>query len=211
MKFFRADGVHLNETLICMNCDDRARWRENRTIFNTPNPRLANASLLKEVTINNANKTIPGSRRGSLRNGSRQASLASIPHTDHSGTGIDDPDDPVASPHWPSNQLKRCQCPLAWPHIIFHWNVELMDRNLVNGLSVYNRLATFDVHLSWPTFSRYHGDTRCANEWGVKTNKVDLTRLPSLSQDGVCLLEKFNWTEFFFYSTVDTSEQVLVD
>ena len=64
----------------------RARWRENRTIFNTPNPRLANASLLKEVTT----KQQPGSRRDSLtKNGSRQPSLASIPRAlDASGSSL---------------------------------------------------------------------------------------------------------------------------
>lgn len=59
----------------------RARWRENRTIFNTPNPRLANASLLKEVTKQSVGQP-PGSRRGSLtmRNGG-SSSLASIPRS----------------------------------------------------------------------------------------------------------------------------------
>ncbi|XP_063912405.1 uncharacterized protein LOC135129206 isoform X3 [Zophobas morio] len=37
----------------------RARWRENRTIFNTPNPRLMNVSLLRE------NKLLHTDRRGS--------------------------------------------------------------------------------------------------------------------------------------------------
>ncbi|KAH0813981.1 hypothetical protein GEV33_008813 [Tenebrio molitor] len=37
----------------------RARWRENRTIFNTPNPRLMNVSLLRD------NKLLHQERRGS--------------------------------------------------------------------------------------------------------------------------------------------------
>ncbi|RZC35327.1 uncharacterized protein BDFB_004566, partial [Asbolus verrucosus] len=37
----------------------RARWRENRTIFNTPTPRLMNVSLLRE------NKLLHQERRGS--------------------------------------------------------------------------------------------------------------------------------------------------
>lgn len=65
-----------------LNLFSRARWRENRTIFNTPNPRLANASLLKEVTTKQQQQQQPGSRRGSLtKNGSRQPSLASIPRS----------------------------------------------------------------------------------------------------------------------------------
>ena len=71
----------------------RARFRENRTIFNTPNPRLANASLLKEVVTSKGAQGA-GSRRSSLtathKNGggggggvgsSRQPSLASIPRS----------------------------------------------------------------------------------------------------------------------------------
>uniref|UniRef100_T1H7P1 Uncharacterized protein n=1 Tax=Rhodnius prolixus TaxID=13249 RepID=T1H7P1_RHOPR len=52
-----------------------ARWRDNRTIFNTPNPRLMNVSLLRESKP-------PGERRGSkgsnTRVPSRQPSLASL-------------------------------------------------------------------------------------------------------------------------------------
>lgn len=58
----------------------RARWRENRTIFNTPNPRLMNVSLLRD------NKPPPGAageRRGSksstkTHSPSRQPSMASL-------------------------------------------------------------------------------------------------------------------------------------
>ncbi|XP_049820753.1 uncharacterized protein LOC109605412 isoform X2 [Aethina tumida] len=53
----------------------RARWRENRTIFNTPNPRLMNVSLLRE------NKLLHQERRGSrgsARGPSRQPSMASL-------------------------------------------------------------------------------------------------------------------------------------
>ncbi|XP_044761692.1 uncharacterized protein LOC123318972 isoform X1 [Coccinella septempunctata] len=60
----------------------RARWRENRTIFNTPNPRLMNVSLLRE------NKLLHGERRGSktsMRGPSRQPSMASLrPHSPNS-------------------------------------------------------------------------------------------------------------------------------
>jgi len=66
--------------LIRIDLNKRARWRENRTIFNTANPRLANASLLKEVTTKQQQQAT-GSRRSSLtKNGSKQSSLVSIPH-----------------------------------------------------------------------------------------------------------------------------------
>lgn len=60
---------------ILINFVYRARWRENRTIFNTPNPRLMNVSLLRE------NKLLHQERRGSrgsARGPSRQPSMASL-------------------------------------------------------------------------------------------------------------------------------------
>jgi len=64
----------------------RARWRENRTIFNTPNPRLMNVSLLRD------NKLLHGGeRRGSrisVRMPSRQPSMASLrPHSPNASIG----------------------------------------------------------------------------------------------------------------------------
>ncbi|XP_077267099.1 EB domain-containing julius seizure protein isoform X2 [Temnothorax americanus] len=52
----------------------KARWRENRTIFNTPNARLMNVSLLRE------NKLLHERRgsRASVRAPSRQPSMASL-------------------------------------------------------------------------------------------------------------------------------------
>lgn len=63
-----------------------ARWRENRTIFNTPNPRLMNVSLLRD------NKLLHGQeRRGSrmsVRLPSRQPSMASLrPHSPNPSLG----------------------------------------------------------------------------------------------------------------------------
>lgn len=54
----------------------RARWRENRTIFNTPNPRLMNVSLLRENKLQHQE----GRRgsKGSVRGPSRQPSTASL-------------------------------------------------------------------------------------------------------------------------------------
>ncbi|XP_018332095.2 uncharacterized protein LOC108741702 [Agrilus planipennis] len=51
----------------------RERWRENRTIFNTPNPRLMNVSLLRDSKH--------GDRRGSkasAKGPSRHASMGSL-------------------------------------------------------------------------------------------------------------------------------------
>ncbi|KAL7022733.1 hypothetical protein ACKWTF_012363 [Chironomus riparius] len=64
----------------------KARWRENRTIFNTPNPRLMNVSLLRD------NKLLHGGeRRGSrisVRMPSRQPSMASLrPHSPNASIG----------------------------------------------------------------------------------------------------------------------------
>lgn len=59
-------------------CRCRARWRDNRTIFNTPNPRLMNASLLKQEK----HKEERRGSRGSVRGPSRQPSMASLrPHS----------------------------------------------------------------------------------------------------------------------------------
>lgn len=70
-------GMALMFIIICvvLRLFSKARWRENRTIFNTPNPRLMNVSLLRESKP-------PGERRGSkgsnTRVPSRQPSLASL-------------------------------------------------------------------------------------------------------------------------------------
>jgi len=62
----------------------RARWRENRTIFNTPNPRLMNVSLLRDSKLLHERR---GSR-GSVRGPSRQPSMASLrPHSPNSQAG----------------------------------------------------------------------------------------------------------------------------
>ncbi|XP_073980800.1 uncharacterized protein isoform X2 [Rhodnius prolixus] len=70
-------GMALMFIIICvvLRLFSKARWRDNRTIFNTPNPRLMNVSLLRESKP-------PGERRGSkgsnTRVPSRQPSLASL-------------------------------------------------------------------------------------------------------------------------------------
>ncbi|KOC69907.1 hypothetical protein WH47_08168 [Habropoda laboriosa] len=71
-------GMALMFIILCvvLRLFSKARWRENRTIFNTPNARLMNVSLLRE------NKLLhPQERRGSrasVRVPSRQPSMASL-------------------------------------------------------------------------------------------------------------------------------------
>uniref|UniRef100_B3P5J8 GG12031 n=1 Tax=Drosophila erecta TaxID=7220 RepID=B3P5J8_DROER len=64
----------------------KARWRENRTIFNTPNPRLMNVSLLRDSKLLHGQE-----RRGSrmsVRAPSRQPSMASLrPHSPNPSLG----------------------------------------------------------------------------------------------------------------------------
>ncbi|KAL4120875.1 hypothetical protein QTP88_013488 [Uroleucon formosanum] len=86
-------GMCLMFIIICvvLRLFSKARWRENRTIFNTPNPRLMNVSLLRD------NKPPPGAageRRGSksstkTHSPSRQPSMASLkPHSPSLGRGV---------------------------------------------------------------------------------------------------------------------------
>ncbi|XP_063360204.1 uncharacterized protein LOC134649392 isoform X3 [Cydia amplana] len=75
-------GMALMFVIICvvLRLFSRARWRENRTIFNTPNPRLMNVSLLRESKLLHSQD-----RRGSrvsMRPPSRQASQQELrPHS----------------------------------------------------------------------------------------------------------------------------------
>ncbi|XP_064550336.1 uncharacterized protein jus isoform X2 [Drosophila montana] len=81
-------GMALMFVIICvvLRLFSQARWHENRTIFNTPNPRLMNVSLLRD------NKLLHGQdRRGSrmsVRAPSRQPSMASLrPHSPNPSLG----------------------------------------------------------------------------------------------------------------------------
>ncbi|XP_011137939.1 uncharacterized protein LOC105182301 isoform X2 [Harpegnathos saltator] len=71
-------GMALMFIIICvvLRLFSRARWRENRTIFNTPNARLMNVSLLRENKLLHAQER-RGSR-ASVRAPSRQPSMASL-------------------------------------------------------------------------------------------------------------------------------------
>ncbi|XP_012160183.1 uncharacterized protein LOC101457039 isoform X2 [Ceratitis capitata] len=75
-------GMALMFIIICvvLRLFSQARWRENRTIFNTPNPRLMNVSLLRDSKLLHGQE-----RRGSrmsVRAPSRQPSMASLrPHS----------------------------------------------------------------------------------------------------------------------------------
>ncbi|XP_061377559.1 uncharacterized protein LOC116766827 isoform X2 [Danaus plexippus] len=89
-------GMALMFVIICvvLRLFSRARWRENRTIFNTPNPRLMNVSLLRDSKLLHAQD-----RRGSrvsMRPPSRQASQQELrPHS------------PIPARHHQSHQLHR--------------------------------------------------------------------------------------------------------
>ncbi|KAK6617599.1 hypothetical protein RUM44_005187 [Polyplax serrata] len=80
-------GMFLMFIILCvvLRLFSKARWRENRTIFNTPNPRLMNASLLQH------NKSIHEGRRGSrasARGPSRTGSVNSLrPHSPSASLG----------------------------------------------------------------------------------------------------------------------------
>ncbi|KAM0728865.1 hypothetical protein ACS0PU_004219 [Formica fusca] len=71
-------GMALMFIIICvvLRLFSKARWRENRTIFNTPNARLMNVSLLRENKLLHAQER-RGSR-ASVRIPSRQPSMASL-------------------------------------------------------------------------------------------------------------------------------------
>ncbi|KAG7308005.1 hypothetical protein JYU34_006636 [Plutella xylostella] len=75
-------GMALMFIIICvvLQLFSRARWRENRSIFNTPNPRLMNVSLLRDSKLLHAQD-----RRGSrvsMRPPSRHASQQELrPHS----------------------------------------------------------------------------------------------------------------------------------
>ncbi|XP_068631235.1 uncharacterized protein jus [Battus philenor] len=89
-------GMALMFVIICvvLRLFSRARWRENRTIFNTPNPRLMNVSLLRDSKLLHSQD-----RRGSrvsMRPPSRQASQQELrPHS------------PSPARHHQSHQLHR--------------------------------------------------------------------------------------------------------
>ncbi|RZF40723.1 hypothetical protein LSTR_LSTR008672 [Laodelphax striatellus] len=76
-------GMALMFIIICvvLRLFSKARWRENRTIFNTPNPRLMNVSLLRDTKGGGGAGAALHERRGSRgsqRAPSRQPSMASL-------------------------------------------------------------------------------------------------------------------------------------
>ncbi|BFF91860.1 uncharacterized protein DMAD_10058 [Drosophila madeirensis] len=83
-------GMALMFIIICvvLRLFSQARWHENRTIFNTPNPRLMNVSLLRDSKLLHGQE-----RRGSrmsVRAPSRQPSMASLrPHSPNPSLGSD--------------------------------------------------------------------------------------------------------------------------
>ncbi|XP_020282207.1 uncharacterized protein LOC109853981 [Pseudomyrmex gracilis] len=82
-------GMALMFIIICvvLRLFSKARWRENRTIFNTPNARLMNVSLLRENKLLHAQER-RGSR-ASVRVPSRQPSMASLrAHSPNASQGL---------------------------------------------------------------------------------------------------------------------------
>ncbi|XP_034487763.1 uncharacterized protein LOC117791934 isoform X2 [Drosophila innubila] len=81
-------GMALMFIIICvvLRLFSQARWHDNRTIFNTPNPRLMNVSLLRDSKLLHGQE-----RRGSrmsMRAPSRQPSMASLrPHSPNPSLG----------------------------------------------------------------------------------------------------------------------------
>ncbi|XP_017131313.1 uncharacterized protein LOC108148683 isoform X1 [Drosophila elegans] len=81
-------GMALMFIIICvvLRLFSQARWHDNRTIFNTPNPRLMNVSLLRDSKLLHGQE-----RRGSrmsVRAPSRQPSMASLrPHSPNPSLG----------------------------------------------------------------------------------------------------------------------------
>lgn len=71
-------GMALMFIIICvvLRLFSKARWRDNRTIFNTPNPRLMNVSLLRDTKAGSGERR--GSRGSNTKPPSRQPSLASL-------------------------------------------------------------------------------------------------------------------------------------
>lgn len=67
-------GIIINWVYVLLR---RARWRDNRTIFNTPNARLMNVSLLRENKLLHGQGDRRGSR-ASVRGPSRQPSMVSL-------------------------------------------------------------------------------------------------------------------------------------
>ncbi|XP_063218208.1 uncharacterized protein LOC134528486 [Bacillus rossius redtenbacheri] len=81
-------GMALMFIILCvvLRLFSKARWRENRTIFNTPNPRLMNVSLLRDSKLLHSDQR-RGSR-SSVRAPSRQPSMASLrPHSPTASQG----------------------------------------------------------------------------------------------------------------------------
>ncbi|CAG7734360.1 unnamed protein product, partial [Allacma fusca] len=80
-------GLALMSVTLCvvLRLFAKARFRENRTIFNTPNPRLMNVSLLKGSKTLLRGNSAPRSRRGSTASGRSgiEPGTPSSPNADH--------------------------------------------------------------------------------------------------------------------------------
>ncbi|KAF2365620.1 EB domain [Trinorchestia longiramus] len=114
-------GLALMFVIICvvLRLFSKARFRENRSIFNTPNPRLMNASMFKDSKLLSPSRGDRRGSRASVRAPSRTASLASVNATSpvnkspngsltakgRRGSGVSVGSGPVGSP--PATALSR--------------------------------------------------------------------------------------------------------
>ncbi|XP_018799191.1 PREDICTED: uncharacterized protein LOC108975281 isoform X1 [Bactrocera latifrons] len=122
-------GMALMFIIICvvLRLFSQARWRENRTIFNTPNPRLMNVSLLRDSKLLHGQE-----RRGSrmsVRAPSRQPSMASLrPHspnpslgkTDHKAGRMTRSKSNTRSSDSRVSDVSNCSRLLEHPHTTMH-------------------------------------------------------------------------------------------
>ncbi|XP_054085309.1 uncharacterized protein LOC105211327 isoform X2 [Zeugodacus cucurbitae] len=119
-------GMALMFIIICvvLRLFSQARWRENRTIFNTPNPRLMNVSLLRDSKLLHGQE-----RRGSrmsVRAPSRQPSMASLrPHSpnpslDHKAGRMTRSKSNTRSSDSRVSDVSNCSRLLEHPHTTMH-------------------------------------------------------------------------------------------
>ncbi|XP_045106967.1 uncharacterized protein LOC123501937 isoform X2 [Portunus trituberculatus] len=82
-------GLALMFVIICvvLRLFSKARFRENRSIFNTPNPRLMNASLFKDSKLLSPARGDRRGSRASVRVPSRAASITSVNAASRSPNG----------------------------------------------------------------------------------------------------------------------------
>ncbi|XP_067617417.1 uncharacterized protein jus isoform X2 [Eurosta solidaginis] len=120
-------GMALMFVIICvvLRLFSQARWRENRTIFNTPNPRLMNVSLLRDSKLLHGQE-----RRGSrmsVRAPSRQPSMASLrPHSPNPSLGSHS--DSANASNASATSIRSTRSNSVAPGNIAHTAISQLDR-----------------------------------------------------------------------------------